>query len=211
MRWTTLIGAFGNLRSGFLITAFTETANRLYLSDIRVAIASGQRPTAVILRDAYALHRILEPHWHPDRHATEWTDWDYALLSAYQLLDDYTDNRNGQLIWRDQDEYGEWLVESRYSYHDAAVEEAQNNRKEKRLDAGERLFARYEPDPEHPATLKSFFERLGKEEEFGPAGAAKVNAGSVTEDELLNVREQQLQKRKELAEKRRLLSLEDRG
>lgn len=50
----------------------------------------------MVLGDKYALHRSPfsgEPFGEP-----EWTTWDYVLVHATQLIEDYTD-QNGLLVW----------------------------------------------------------------------------------------------------------------
>lgn len=50
----------------------------------------------MILGDKYALHRSPfsgEPFAEP-----EWTSWDYQLVHAVQLIEDFTDS-NGILVW----------------------------------------------------------------------------------------------------------------
>lgn len=63
---------------------------------IRSARDWGKRPTEMLLGDYHALNRDPlngEPLGEP-----EWTTWDYVLISALQLIEDFSDP-NGLLVW----------------------------------------------------------------------------------------------------------------
>lgn len=84
----------------------TDGPNRQYLSTIRAAVRVLQRPTAAILRDHFAHFRdymtgepISEPYW---------TDWDYSLLEAFQMIEDYQESETGHFPWETQDEDIHW-------------------------------------------------------------------------------------------------------
>ena len=60
----------------------------------------GERPTATLMHDPFYGHRDSfsgdverEPFW---------LDWDYALATALQTVEDYTDAETGQLVWVEQ-------------------------------------------------------------------------------------------------------------
>lgn len=50
----------------------------------------------MILGDRYALYR--DPRSGEPVGEPEWTDWDYALVNALQLIEDFSD-QNGLLVW----------------------------------------------------------------------------------------------------------------
>lgn len=61
----------------------------------------GKRPTAVLMRDEWFGHR--DPTTRAkigDR--DEWTSWDFALATAYQTAETYTD-KNGLKQWEKED------------------------------------------------------------------------------------------------------------
>lgn len=105
----------------------SDGPNRQYLSIIRGAIAVNQRPTAAILRDYWALNRswYTDEPWSVDLWRTpdapEWTAWDYALLEAYQMVEDYT-NQEGEFPWVDGDEELHWKIELQHSSKREAIE-----------------------------------------------------------------------------------------
>jgi len=154
------------------------------------------RPSAYILQDPYALHRCYwREDWEPDPIAdTQWTDWDFALDRAFQVIEDFTDSQNGQLIWWDQSPEVRWEVRKRFSGHDAAVERRRNELHEsgKELDPGEDLYAVPVFDnPQKPPTMNSWFEML--EEENGrirPRGAPE-GARPPTPQELADLKRKQ--------------------
>lgn len=115
----------------------------------------------MILGDDYAGHRHWwDPYWKPDPALIQvWTDWDFALLRAYQIIEDYTLKTNGQLIWVDQSPEVDWDVESSFSGHDAALEIAHKNREE--LKPGETLIARPSfRNPEDPPSMTKWLEDM---------------------------------------------------
>jgi hypothetical protein len=69
---------------------------------IRVAIKTHKRPTAVILRDDWYGHR--DPFsGAPEGDKDEWLDWDFALIDAFQTIEDYSD-QYGLLQWELDDD-----------------------------------------------------------------------------------------------------------
>lgn len=55
----------------------------------------------MILGDPHALHR--DPITGEPTGSPEWTRWDYALVHALQLIEDYSDE-NGMVIWEKESE-----------------------------------------------------------------------------------------------------------
>lgn len=135
------------------------------------------RPTAYILQDPYALHRrYWEDDWEPDPVGdTAWTDWDFALDKAFQIIEDYTDAQNGQLIWWDQSPEVRWEVRTRSSGHDAAVERKRRSMEEagKEYEPGDSPYAVPVFDnPDNPPTMLSWLEMLEEEDgRIRPRGA----------------------------------------
>lgn len=68
---------------------------------MRVAVKVGQRPTAMLLHDHYALHR--DPWSNKPFENVVWTDWDYVLAECIQLIEDYT-TPEGHLGWESDSE-----------------------------------------------------------------------------------------------------------
>lgn len=144
-----------------------------------MAIATGQRPTAVILQDPYALHRHWwDRYWEPDPvRDTQWTNWDYVLVKAYQVIQDMTDASSGQLLWLSQSGRVFWDTESRIDGAEAAVQKATEERK--KLEPGERIFAvnpHVAPGEELPTMIEWLEEiesgQLGRERGAESAGIA---------------------------------------
>lgn len=75
---------------------------------MRAAVDSGQPPTAVIFSDPS--HK-------------EWTMWDYRLLKAQYILNDWY--RDGIPLWWDESENVAFEAEARISRSRAAIERAQ--------------------------------------------------------------------------------------
>lgn len=74
----------------------------------------------MILRDKYALHRH-PASGEPLPGDPEWTEWDFALADALQLIEDFSDE-NGLLVWeRDSDDVMVEAVKHTNPY-DSAVE-----------------------------------------------------------------------------------------
>lgn len=144
-----------------MIEALTSRpSQRLYLSAIRVAIATGQRPTAMILKDAYAGHR--DPRdwdWKPSPGDTDWTTWDFVLSDVYQVIEDYTNSANGQYRWIDESGDVYWDVHSSFSGYEEAIEKHRESRKE--LKPGESLYATpLFTDEENKPTFSSWIKGM---------------------------------------------------
>lgn len=74
----------------------------MHMPSIRAAQKWGKRPTATIMGDDWHGHRhplTGEPLGDRD----EYTRWDYALMNAFQTIEDYTDDV-GLLAWERDDE-----------------------------------------------------------------------------------------------------------
>lgn len=74
----------------------TSTVNSQYLSYIKTAVRTNQRPTAFLFADYYFGFRDW---WNGEpAGAPHYTEWDFALASAMALIEDYTDSETGHLI-----------------------------------------------------------------------------------------------------------------
>lgn len=76
---------------------------------MKAAVASGQPPTAVLFSDP--THK-------------EWTVWDYRLIKAHFMLQDWY--RDGVPIWWDESERVTFNAKARVSKSRAAIERAQD-------------------------------------------------------------------------------------
>lgn len=169
------------------------------LSDIRLAIKTGQRPTAIILRDKYAGYRdyddvLWEVHNARYFNPAEWTEWDMALASVAQLIEDYTDRNSGQLYWIDASEKVQWEVRSTFSGYTAAVEAEQETHQ---FQPGESLYAVPVIDDDDPPTFNEWLEQMENDSTHPPG---YKNAGHL-EWEILDAREEADRKRKDILEK----------
>lgn len=80
-----------------MIEALTAGRSKGYVSAIRASRDWNRRPTAVIFRDDWFGHR--DPFTGQERgDKSAWIDWDYLLIDAFQVIEDYTD-QNGILRW----------------------------------------------------------------------------------------------------------------
>lgn len=119
-----------------MILELTENSRQL-LSLIRAAISVSQRPTAALFRDHYALNY----DWFTNEpQEPVWTAWDFALLAAYQLIDDFQD-QDGEMPWVSQDESLRWKPKTIYSQKRAVIEQAQENKKPDSKDYGAMITA----------------------------------------------------------------------
>lgn len=187
----------------FLIQALTERPDQKpYLSDIRLAIRTGQRPTAIIMHDRYAGHRDYDdPYWEvtaDEIKHTSYTEWDYALIRACQFIEDYTDRDSGQLLWYDQSDEVEWETMSQYSNSQAEIARATEARGEKGLEPGESIHAiPVFKNPDKKPTMYDWFEDVSNGE-LKP-GVAKSSGYSA--NEILDAREQRDLERAEILKK----------
>lgn len=123
------------------------------MSAIRGALKYGQRPTAVILGDPWALHRKWwDPDWVEDPLLVNvWTPYDFMLLQAFQLDEDLTDSESGQFKPYDESGAVKWEVHTSTSGAMEAIEKFQKDREQK---PGERIWV--EPvfdDPDDKPTI----------------------------------------------------------
>lgn len=133
-----------------------------------MAVKTGQRPTAMILRDKYAGYRETQSStWvfeeGPKVDTTIWTDWDMTLASVAQIIDDYTNKQNGQLRFFDESDKVEWEVRSSYSGYDAAID-----KDDKALEPGESRYAIPSYDEDNPPTIMEWLESLEDESNHPP-------------------------------------------
>lgn len=71
-----------------MIRAFQRPTQKYYATLVLQAIKTGQRPSAQILRDPYAGHRLYEHGWVPNPATdTLWTEDDYLLVEAVTAMD----------------------------------------------------------------------------------------------------------------------------
>lgn len=78
------------------------------MSSIRASKEWGLRPTTVVMSDPHFGHRDLETGA-PIGDSKEWTEWDYALITAYQTVEDWTD-QHGNLVWEVNDPHERVIV-----------------------------------------------------------------------------------------------------
>lgn len=123
---------------------------------MRAAKDYGQRPTAMILHDPYAMHRKWwDWTWKPTPGIDDaWTDWDFILADVFQVIQDYTDPETGQ--WMPFDQSGDvyWETDIKYSGSAEALDKARADKEPK---PGESYFA-YPVfrDPDNKPTLASW-------------------------------------------------------
>lgn len=100
----------------------------MYVPDIRAAKEWRQRPTAVIMKDRWFGHRTHkgEKVGDPD----ELTRWDYALISALQIIEDSSD-RNGLLHWQTDADWVDVEAVKKINKFDAVVARATSGKKYK--------------------------------------------------------------------------------
>ena len=73
------------------------------------------------MRDAWYGHRDFYFEEYGDRN--EWIDWDFALLSALQTIEDMTDN-HGQLVWLTEPEAMDVSAKKKIDKFQAAIDKA---------------------------------------------------------------------------------------
>lgn len=139
----------------------------------------------MILHDAYAMHRKWwKFDWVPGIGDESWTEWDFILADAYQVIDDFTDKSTGQYIPYDQSGEVHWDVKSQFSGSQAAIERAQTERE---LAAGETLYAVPTFDnPESKPTLSSWAKDMDEEKADGRPPEMR-NSRPPTPEELANL------------------------
>ena len=81
------------------------------------------------MRDPYFGHRDwLTGEEQPDREA--WTDWDFALVAALQVIQDNT-NQHGLLSWEVENERMDVIAEKKFDKFQAAVDRRTKGTKKK--------------------------------------------------------------------------------
>lgn len=95
---------------------------------MKVALRVGQRPTAVLLHDFYALHRNSVTG-EPDEDPT-WTDWDYILAEVGQMLEDYR-TPEGHMFWEAESERVTFDAQRKINRARAAIERKTKGSKNK--------------------------------------------------------------------------------
>lgn len=101
----------------FLVGMLTRDDHQWLKPCIRAAIDSGRPPAAVILEDSSR---------------TEWCDWDYRIVKAFYLLEQY--EIEGWPIWYDESPDVTFLAKKRTSKAAAALEKAQHADQKRRTD-----------------------------------------------------------------------------
>jgi len=102
-----------------------------------------QRPTAMLMRDFYALNR--NPYTsEPFVFDTMWTDWDYALSEAIQFIDDYT-TAEGHLIWEAESERVTFNAKKKINKARAAIDRRTKGSKDKPYNASDGEYWITEP------------------------------------------------------------------
>jgi hypothetical protein len=106
---------------------------------LRVADKTSQRPIAVLLQDHYAGFR--DSFTHTVDGEPVWTDWDYALATALQLIEDHTDAETGHLVWIEQSDRVTFDA-TRFVKKSVAATERKTNGKNYKAQPGERWRTR---------------------------------------------------------------------
>lgn len=127
----------------------------------------------------------LDKWWetHPEPPVEHWTDWDYALLYAFQMMEDLTDPQSGQFMPYDQSDKVWWEPVRTTSGYLRAVETETEKSKTK---PGERISAKpVFMEPTNPPTIESWL----KEMEDGPSAPPEfMDARPPTPEELAALR-----------------------
>lgn len=141
--------------------------NRQYLSAIRVAVRTLQRPTAVILRDHFAGHRNYftgEPE-----NAPYPTEWDYALIDVFQMVEDYQESDTGRFPWETQDPNLRWQGYTEHNSYLAATQEYEKSHQDKdgksKIPDGDRILARIDWNISNAARPQKPSEWFAKQSE----------------------------------------------
>lgn len=131
----------------------------------------------MILHDPYALNRKwwLED-WEPQVIDREWTDWDYVLADTFRVIQDFTDQTTGQLMWYDQSGDVRWNVMSRFRGSEAALDAHRKTLKDGEGKPGEDFYVVPEfNDPENKPTLESWLKDMEENRvDLRPAGTENL-------------------------------------
>lgn len=142
-----------------MIQVLTDKPNSRYLPALQAGIKLGLRPSAVVLRDHYALNRSKWDWWHP-KGEPQWRPWDYAILDAIAAIESFTNPETGYYQWVDEADDVTWKIKIRTSNSRAAVEKYEKTERGKNLQPGERLhpYPVFD-DPEDPPTFAKWMEK----------------------------------------------------
>lgn len=142
----------------------------------------------MILGDDYAGHRCW---WRDDWEENPalinvWTSWDFALLRAYQIIEDYTDKETGQLVWVDQSPEVDWDIRHSYS---GSREAELRYMKDKELKPGENIYAVPSiRNPEDPPSMLKWLTDLENDQARPMPANAPQGARPPTPEELARMR-----------------------
>lgn len=100
------------------------------MSSLRAAEKWGVRPTEVLMHDEHYGHRTPFSQYISKG---DWTDWDYALITALQVIKDHTDS-DGLLDWEKDSERVDVMAIKKINRFAAAKERITRR-------------AKYKPDP----------------------------------------------------------------
>lgn len=140
-------------------------SQKRYLSALRAAKDYGQRPTAMIFHDPYAMHRawwhewVWGEEWKPDDTSRDWVEWDFILADVYQAICDITDSETGQLMHFDQSPNVYWDIKLRHSGSQEALDKYRKANPD--LPAGASPYAvPVFRDPENKPTVEQWLKDL---------------------------------------------------
>lgn len=142
-----------------MIQVLTSKPNNQYLPPIEAGLKIGLRPSAVLLRDHYALNRSVF-HWDRVDGEPQWKSWDYAILTAVSSLEAFK-TETGQYLWWDESDDVVWKVKLINSPSKAALDRYANSERGKNLQPGEAMTVYPVLDPE--ADEPSFLEWMLKD------------------------------------------------
>ena len=118
----------------------------------------------MILSDKHALHR--DPFTGEPFEEPEWTSWDYALVQAVQLIEDYTD-QHGILVWERESDSVIVEAVAKVDPFEAAKEKATSGKNYKAA-KGEYFFPKlslvYWKDEDDWPTFRSWVESQVEDE-----------------------------------------------
>lgn len=138
------------------------------MSAIRAAKDWGKRPTASVMGDEWYGHR----DWFtglPRGDKDEWVEWDWALIRAFQTVEDWTDS-HGLLRYEVDDPKQRTYVEAvkKIDQFEAAKDRI-TSRKNYKPDPGEYFAPRLEKRSKEWPTLQEYIEHeIEKEQKKAP-------------------------------------------
>lgn len=164
---------------GFLVSWFSTPRGKYTASQVELAIKTGQRPTATILRDYYAGYRdYSDPFWKFNGEPS-WTDWDYALAEAWQARQNFYDESTGQPRWMTDDPDIDWKIGVSVNFAEQQLQEAYE-----KLGDDKKGYHLYLTDPYKKSgefwTIDEWIDNLEREEKqlerSAPVGGHKPTA-----------------------------------